>query len=349
MKHIKFLFTVLLVGSITMVAYSQRHHKGHKMHIYEQLDLTDKQKEQLKALKTEMRKQMEIIRSDESLSREQQKEKVKALLDEQKTQKDAIFTEEQKAKLEELHKDRRAKHALKKVKRSEMMKKRKAKMLELRKEFDPQIEEDDRARLAELRTILKEGKPNIKDQDLSKEKRKELKKAYKEKYEAELNEVKKLNEKYEEKIKAFMKEKVGDREEMRKERKEKMKAEGKARKMKRKGGKKSHRKHKGKQSFLLLDPGAEAKVLAPAKSQIDVFPNPAQNTTRMEYEVQNDGRVIIQVTDSNGNVVKNILDRTVEKGKHTIDIDVSELQNSSYYIIVTDGAGKTSKQLIKMN
>lgn len=85
-------------------------HEGRKGKAFEQLGLTDQQKQQLKQMHEETRKQMQAIKNDSSLTPEQKKAKVRELHMQSKTKMDSILTAEQQQKMKELRGKHRRGH-----------------------------------------------------------------------------------------------------------------------------------------------------------------------------------------------------------------------------------------------
>jgi len=74
---------------------------------FERLNLTDAQKQQMKALQEDGQKQMSAIRNDNTLTPEQKKDKIIAFQKEQKAKRQALLTPEQKEKAETFSKQGR--------------------------------------------------------------------------------------------------------------------------------------------------------------------------------------------------------------------------------------------------
>jgi len=85
-----------------------RGHKDAGRHIAAELNLTDVQKAQLKAIRQEARAARGAIRGNADLTREQKRAQMKELHASTKAKISAILTPEQRAKLEALHAKRKA-------------------------------------------------------------------------------------------------------------------------------------------------------------------------------------------------------------------------------------------------
>ncbi len=75
-------------------------------HMSRQLNLTDEQKAKLKPVLEDEMKQMQAVRQDSSLSRDQRREKMMQIHQSTKPQIEAVLTPEQKDKLNRMHEER---------------------------------------------------------------------------------------------------------------------------------------------------------------------------------------------------------------------------------------------------
>ena len=130
---------------------------------------------------------------------------------------------------------------------------------------------------------------------------------------------------------------------------------------KRRGGEKAHRRGNGKRHghhrdvdnrmrkghFLLLEPNQIASTnLVVASTQIKVYPNPATSNNTLDYEVRETGRIKIELHDEQGRLVKILLDEEKAVGKYQLNTDLSELKNRTYFYVVSDKQGITTKKFL---
>lgn len=80
---------------------------GGHMEMFQELNLTDAQKEKVKTIMTAQRTKMNDIRNSTTLTDEQKGTQVKALRQDQRTQISAILTPEQKTKWEQMEADQK--------------------------------------------------------------------------------------------------------------------------------------------------------------------------------------------------------------------------------------------------
>jgi hypothetical protein len=77
------------------------------------------------------------------------------------------------------------------------------------------------------------------------------------------------------------------------------------------------------------------------------YPNPFNPTTSIRFSVPSLQNVKLNIYNSNGQLVKNILDRKMDKGSYAVVIDASELISGIYfYTLETQGNKLTNKMLL---
>ncbi len=103
--------------------------------------------------------------------------------------------------------------------------------------------------------------------------------------------------------------------------------------------------------FLLLDPNApmENSTQTSLVSTFSVYPNPAVSESTLEYELLENGRVIIELRDTEGNLLKTLENSAKEAGRHQLTINLEEYKSTIYYIVIKDknGVAKT-KNLVRV-
>jgi hypothetical protein len=76
-------------------------------------------------------------------------------------------------------------------------------------------------------------------------------------------------------------------------------------------------------------------------------PNPAQNQTRITYELVAPSDVTLEIIDIMGKVVKSFVYLSMPTGMNSVDLDCSSLPSGIYYYRIKTGNGvKTKKMLI---
>ncbi|MEM8488044.1 MAG: T9SS type A sorting domain-containing protein [Bacteroidota bacterium] len=62
------------------------------------------------------------------------------------------------------------------------------------------------------------------------------------------------------------------------------------------------------------------------------YPNPFQHQTTVTFAVERTGQVDIQLFDTNGVAVKSLLSRTLEPGRHTVELSSDDLASGTYFV-----------------
>ncbi|MFZ4401078.1 MAG: T9SS type A sorting domain-containing protein [Bacteroidales bacterium] len=86
-----------------------------------------------------------------------------------------------------------------------------------------------------------------------------------------------------------------------------------------------------------------------ANNPITLFscmPNPANNYTKISYELKNNENTSILITDITGRVVKSIHQGTQAKGNYAIDVDLSNLCSGTYFYTLKTATSQATDKLI---
>jgi hypothetical protein len=84
-------------------------------------------------------------------------------------------------------------------------------------------------------------------------------------------------------------------------------------------------------NLLVTDLIDDSKLLAPYYL-FNAYPNPFNPSTTIEYQLQSNGRVKIQVFDTLGKEVAALVNDYQQKGKHSIIFDANNLSSGIYYV-----------------
>lgn len=108
------LFALVFYSFNLSAQHPEGKHHGHRGEMMEKMinsidNLSDEQKSQIRELHKNMKPKMEVIRNDESLSREEKRKKMMSLRDEMDAEMKKILTEEQYQQLEAKRKEMRKK------------------------------------------------------------------------------------------------------------------------------------------------------------------------------------------------------------------------------------------------
>ena len=115
MKKILISLIALLVLTVSvnaqdkMVKKVHHHHKHEKDMMAKQLNFTDAQKTQAKAIKEDSRKKMQELNKNESITVKEQRDRKATITKERKTKMDGLLTAEQKTKQSQLKAEHKAK------------------------------------------------------------------------------------------------------------------------------------------------------------------------------------------------------------------------------------------------
>ncbi|MFZ4740180.1 MAG: T9SS type A sorting domain-containing protein [Bacteroidales bacterium] len=76
------------------------------------------------------------------------------------------------------------------------------------------------------------------------------------------------------------------------------------------------------------------------------MPNPANNTTQISYELKNNEKVSILITDITGRTVKTINQGSQAKGNYSVDVDLSDLTSGTYFYTLRTATAQATDKLI---
>lgn len=104
--------------------------------------------------------------------------------------------------------------------------------------------------------------------------------------------------------------------------------------------------------FLLMDPNGsleedgavEATDSSIAKAT--AYPNPAVNQTTLTYTLATDSRIRIELRDESGNVLQTLQRGPATAGEHRLEVDLSSVQNGTYYLTLTGKGGTESVKVV---
>lgn len=76
------------------------------------------------------------------------------------------------------------------------------------------------------------------------------------------------------------------------------------------------------------------------------YPNPFNPSTKIEYDIPEDGFVSLKLYDANGREVKSLVSEFKNSGYHTFEFNAAGLSSGVYYYILDSGTFHSSKKLI---
>ena len=81
-------------------------------------------------------------------------------------------------------------------------------------------------------------------------------------------------------------------------------------------------------------------------NSINIYPNPADNTTSFTFSLKNDAAIGFQVLDISGKIIFSDLNKKYSLGENTVTINTSNFDNGIYFIQIYEGSKAVTKKLI---
>lgn len=79
---------------------------------------------------------------------------------------------------------------------------------------------------------------------------------------------------------------------------------------------------------------------------LNTYPNPVVSTIYLNFDMENDGNVNIQLFDIFGRQVKILFNQPTGQGNHTLQFDASDLNQGVYFIVVNYGAKHMTEKIV---
>jgi len=366
------LFALLLFCS-PLFLFGQRPDHRPPQHDLEQLqtelNLTDEQVTQLKALEEEHRATMQQFREggerpDPSTMKAQREAHRKSM--------EGILTPEQMDKFKELQKEKRSerqgRHSEMKGQREQVRAEIEPLMLAQRQKFETVLSTEDKARLAELRVeaqALKAQRPERghrghQGQAGMTEAQRAEREALRAQKEALHQELLPIAERYRSDLERLHEEIKPELEAIRAkyapegapapagrhgkqrscEGKAECKGKGQANRLGEGPG------HRGQMAarFLLMDPAGTVMTTEAAAPELDVYPNPSTGLQTLHYTVPVAGAVRVELIARDGTVQRVLWEGRQAVGEHDLKVDTQGLRSEVYYYKVTTPTGETTQQ-----
>ncbi len=369
-------FALLAMGLLmSTIALAQRGHRGAMRpglpldRLEMIIDLTEEQKEQLAAVEATTKSQLNVLRDSTFESSVVKREAVKAILEDTREQVETILTEEQKEQLQanrekrlarrEMRKDTTARRNLKQELDAYRNENIHPVMLAQRAKLEEILTAEDKAIIAQLRESRADKRENSKRQRSRRRAKahhrggneenratiKSLLDKYKDDIQALMDEVKPQAELWKEDIQKILEKYRPDEEELEVpdcHPRAHAPMEGKGRKGPIRAA-----------HFLLLDPSELTPMLDrensganPAFEQLSIYPNPATNSSNLQYELEEAGKVRIELRDEQGKTIQVLQDSYQQEGSYNLAVNTSELKDGVYYFTITNGKNVSTKKLI---
>lgn len=81
-------------------------------------------------------------------------------------------------------------------------------------------------------------------------------------------------------------------------------------------------------------------------SELKLYPNPARNIATLALVLGNAGNVTISVTDMQGKLAMQNIEKQFTAGRHQVELNTASLENGIYNVRVSDGANTTNIKLV---
>jgi hypothetical protein len=385
-KHRIFLLalTCCLAGSGLMAQRGPQHPHFPAMteELKTALQLTPEQVTQMAQLQQETQTEMEALREQGNLDQEAKRAQMHAIHQRSKTQMETILSPEQQQQLRTFGEAKRQEHrAQQKGMREEMQQYRQENiqpvMRAQRQKLDAVMRAEDQALLAKTRATLAAARAEHQAQRQEARKAKASQEprqhgAHRKgqhqgnrqemwaKYPAEKEALQTLATKYDSDITALLEAIAPQREQWKADQKairdRYRPADAPERAERAEHGQRGDKNNADRRAqgakirFLLLDPAApEETAQQPAVNTFTAtaYPNPATTTTTLSFELSAAATVRIDLRDESGNIVKTISRDNFNAGKNQLAVDLSELQNGTYYLTLNSRA-LAARQSVKV-
>lgn len=378
LKKIAPISLVFVLSLLVQNVFAQRHHHNSIDKLKTQIELSPEQESELQAIEDKYQSQIQALK-DNTKERGENREAIKALKEEQRTEVIAILTPEQKDVLKESRAKRRAEHREKRTQidkegmKAELKTYRQQNIKPVigaqRAKLETQLSDTDQATIASLRPVyetMKSVRTKKKDRNHAekrptREEKEAQRQQFEEKYANEIATLKALVEKYSPQInalrdeiepqiekwsidtKAIIKKHLSDagieHPHARKKGHHHNKRDDKAEKV--------LQGERAKMQFLLLNPVNQNKITnEEASTTLSVYPNPLVGSGQVKYNVQNAGNIRLELRDESGNLTRVLVNDYRKEGTYTVDIDAKNINTGTYYLLITDHQGTTSKALV---
>ncbi len=88
-------------------------------------------------------------------------------------------------------------------------------------------------------------------------------------------------------------------------------------------------------------------LLSNSINQIEVFPNPVNDRTKIMLNLIEDTNYILELIDESGMILETIIEEPRKHGEYIIDFNFSELKSGVYFLNLRNGVKNYSKKIIK--
>jgi hypothetical protein len=97
----------------------------------------------------------------------------------------------------------------------------------------------------------------------------------------------------------------------------------------------------------LVTPSSVDELSVLNSSLYQNYPNPAKQSTAINFKVNTKGAVSVELFDMVGNSVKTLVNEDLKAGTYSIPVDTAELPNGIYfYVLKKDGSSQTKRMIV---
>ncbi|MBN1233099.1 MAG: T9SS type A sorting domain-containing protein [Candidatus Coatesbacteria bacterium] len=86
----------------------------------------------------------------------------------------------------------------------------------------------------------------------------------------------------------------------------------------------------------------------PLKMNINCSPNPVSRNANVSFSLSESGNTTLKIYDLQGKCRKTLLAKFLDKGNHNIGMNIEELRNGSYFLVMNQGNNKKAITILKV-
>ena len=102
--------------------------------------------------------------------------------------------------------------------------------------------------------------------------------------------------------------------------------------------------------YGILPENVSSEVKQNLASIVSVFPNPVITVTTVEYEILKEGKVLVELRDRKGELLKTVKNDFHEKGKYNVTISLETFNGELFYVAIKDENGLVdTKKILRVS
>lgn len=83
--------------------------------------------------------------------------------------------------------------------------------------------------------------------------------------------------------------------------------------------------------------------------EFDVYPNPAKDNINIEFNLEKEDKIIVEISSLEGKTIERIMEKNLEKGKHQISWNTNLLHSGTYLCIIKSSKEVQTRKLVILN